>query len=209
MSRSREAAPAPGQAPELYRAAKLQDLSAVRRLLASGAEVDVRNHHDRTPLFAAATRGYAEIARELLSAGADPNAFDERHDSPFLEAGAGGYVEVLSACLDHGADVRSTNRFGGTALIPACERAHLPAIRLLLSAGVDPNHVNRLGWTGLHEAIILGDGSGRYVEVVRTLLTGGANPALADGDGTPPVQLARDRGYTQMVELLEEAAVRS
>lgn len=208
MSRSREAA-VPGQAPDLYRAAKQEDLPAVRRLLAAGAEVDVRNHHDRTPLFAAATRGYAEIARELLAAGADPNAFDERHDSPFLEAGAGGFVEVLSACLDHGADVRSTNRFGGTALIPACERAHLPAIRLLLSAGVDPNHVNRLGWTGLHEAIILGDGSGRYFEVVRTLLAGGADPTLPDGDGASPLRLALDRGYVQIAELLEDAAVHS
>ena len=35
---------------------------------------------------------------------------------------------------------------------------------------MEVDHVNRLGWTALHEAIILGDGSQRYVDTVRELV---------------------------------------
>ncbi|WP_259606789.1 ankyrin repeat domain-containing protein [Microbacterium neungamense] len=101
--------------------------------------------------------------------------------------------------LEHGADLRSTNRYGGTALIPASERGLLSIVEILLEAGVDPNHVNNLGWTALHEAIVLGDGSEKYVRVVRALIGGGADVTIPDGDGVLPRDLASQRGYDAIV----------
>ncbi len=40
---------------------------------------------------------------------------------------------------------------------------------------MDVNHVNRLGWTALIEAIILGDGSQKYADIVTLLIDGGAD----------------------------------
>ena len=72
-------------------------------------------------------------------------------------------------------------------------------MRILLEAGVDPNHVNNLNWTALHEAIVLGDGSRAYVDVVRALIDGGADVTIPDGDGTLPRELAESRGYDEIV----------
>jgi len=156
-----------------------------------------------TALVAATKANHIDAARALIDAGADVNAKDDIQDSAYLYAGARGHDEILRLTLDHGADLTSTNRFGGTALIPASERGLLSTIEILLDAGVDPDHINNLNWTALHEAIVLGDGSDAYVDVVRTLIDGGADITIRDGDGVLPVDLARSRGYDAIVALLE------
>ena len=53
-----------------------------------------------------------------------------------------------------------------------------------MRAGIDVDHVNNLGWTALHESVILGDGTERYVDTVRVLVAAGADvgiPAVNDG----------------------------
>jgi ankyrin repeat protein len=110
--------------------------------------------------------------------------------------------------LAAGADVRSTNRYGGTALIPASEHAHVAVVRMLIDAGVPVNHVNNLGWTALHEAIVLGNGDADHVQVVRMLLEGGADQGIPDGDGVLPRTLAEQRGFAEIVAVLDRAAGR-
>lgn len=55
------------------------------------------------------------------------------------------------------------------------------------------------------EAIVLGDGSPKYEEIVTLLIEGGANVNLADGAGRTPLTLAKDKGYTNIVNILEQA----
>ena len=143
-------------------------------------------------------------ALALFQAGADVNAKDAMQDSAYLYAGARGLDEILAMTLAHGADLRSTNRYGGTALIPAAERGHVATVRTLLRAGVAVDHVNRLHWTALLEAILLGDGGARHVQIVQLLLEAGADPELADGDGVTPLAHARQRGYTGIETLLRQ-----
>ena len=151
---------------------------------------------------------HVAAAKVLIQAGADVNAKDAIQDSPYLYAGARGHLEILKMTLNHGADLTSTNRYGGTALIPAAERGHVETVRTLIEAGTDIDHVNNLGWTALLEAIILGDGQQRHVDIVRLLLASNANAQLADKDGVTPVQHARRRGYSAIVKMLEQASAR-
>ncbi|WCM55523.1 ankyrin repeat domain-containing protein [Microbacterium sp. EF45047] len=153
----------------------------------------------RDLLAAAASGDAAAVRAVLIEAGADVDAKDDIQDSAYLYAGARGHDEILRMTLEHGADLRSTNRYGGTALIPASERGLLSTVEILLEAGVDPNHVNNLGWTALHEAIVLGDGSEKYVRVVRALIDGGADVTIPDGDGVLPRDLAAQRSYDAIV----------
>ena len=125
--------------------------------------------------------------------------------SLYLYAGARGHLDILRMTLAHGADLRSTNRYRGTALIPAAERGHVDTVRTLIDAGVDVDHVNRLGWTALLEAIMLGDGSERYVRIVQLLVAGHANVNLADSNGETPLQHARQRGYGAIERVLVAA----
>lgn len=60
---------------------------------------------------------------------------------------------------------------------------------------MEVDHVNRLGWTALHEAIILGDGSQRYVDTVRELVAGRADVELAPcGDNVSPTAHGQSHG---------------
>ncbi|MDH3695330.1 MAG: ankyrin repeat domain-containing protein, partial [Gammaproteobacteria bacterium] len=78
----------------------------------------------------------------------------------------------------------------------------------LIKAGAPLDHVNSLHWTALIESIVLGDGGQRHTEVLKMLLDAGANTNLADRAGNTPLTLARDRGYSEMIHLLELASAR-
>lgn len=189
----------------LLAAASDGDAAGVRGALDDGADPEARGAGGMTALVAATKANHVETARVLIEAGADVNAQDDIQDSAYLYAGARGHDEILLFTLENGADLKSTNRFGGTALIPASERGLLSTVQILLEAGVDPDHINDLGWTALHEAIVLGDGSDVYVEVVAALLAGGADASIADGEGTSPRELAARRGYDAIVAVIDAA----
>jgi uncharacterized protein len=192
----------------LIAAAERGAVEEVERLLRDGAPVDERDARGRTALLVATIHNRVEVARLLIAAGADVNAKDHAQDSPFLYAGAEGRLDILRMTLAAGADLRSTNRYGGTALIPACHRGQVETVRELLKTAIDVDHINNLGWTALLEAIILGDGSARYVEIVRLLVDAWANPNLADRDGVGPLTHARRRGFRAIAEILEAAGAR-
>ena len=193
---------AAGQDAELIRAAETGDAAAVKRLLADGASVRARDARGRTALLAATQGNHVAAARLLVGAGADVNAQDEIRDSAFLLAGARGYLEILKLTLAAGADLKSTNRYGGTALIPACHYGHVETVRELLKTKINVDHVNNLGWTALLEAVILGDGGPAHIEIVRLLVAAGANVKIADRQGVTPLEHARQRNYTAIVEIL-------
>jgi len=189
--------------PSLVDLAGQGNVTAVKQALEQGADIEQRDKSQRTPLMAATQENQIEVARLLIEKGADVNARDSIEDSPYLYAGARGLQEILRMTLSHGADLKSLNRYGGTALIPASERGHVETVQTLIDAGVPVDHVNRLGWTALIEAIILGDGSDKYAQIVTKLIKGGADVNLADGKGQSPLTLATQKGHRNIIEILK------
>ena len=63
-------------------------------------------------------------------------------------------------------------------------------------------------WTALIEAIVLGDGGPRHQATLKALLDAGASVRLTDRQGQTPLQLARARGYKDMVKMLETAGTK-
>ncbi|HET6758767.1 MAG TPA: ankyrin repeat domain-containing protein, partial [Propionibacteriaceae bacterium] len=129
-------------------------------------------------LIKAAWHNDLRRARALIAEGADVNAKDNTVQSAYLISTSEGYLELLDLTLKHRADVDSKDSFNGTGLIRAADRGHADIAGRLVQADVNINHINNLGWTALHEAIILGDGSGRYVDTVRVLVAAGADLRL-------------------------------
>ncbi len=147
-------------------------------------------------------------ARDLIRAGADVNAKDETVQSAYLIATSEGYLELLELTLRRGADVDSLDSYDGTGMIRAADRGHHDIVGRLVQAGVRVDHVNNLGWTALHEAIILGDGSQRYVDTVRVLVAAGADVRLPSvRDGVTPLQHAEANGFATIAETLRRALV--
>ena len=154
-------------------------------------------------LIDAAWDNDVDLATRLVDAGANVNHQDRTQQSAYLIATSEGYLEFLNLTLDNGADVTSLDSFNGTGLIRAAERGHVDIVDRLLQTDIDVNHINNLGWTALHEAIILGDGTDRYIRTVQLLLDHGADPTLpSQTDGTSPLEHAENRDQTKIVDLL-------
>ncbi|MFB6456824.1 ankyrin repeat domain-containing protein [Chitinophaga sp. Hz27] len=179
-------------------------LQAVEKALQQGVAVNTQDAKGHSLLLLAVHGRQYEMAKLLVTHDADVNLQDNIQDSPFLYAGATGQNDMLKLFLEHGARFDVFNRYNGSALIPACERGHIETVRLLANTqGFPIDHINRLGWTGLLEAIILGDGSQKYQEIVKILMAAGTNINIADKDGVTPLQHARKSGYTAIVKILE------
>lgn len=203
----------PALSQRLIAAAEAGNLPEVRALLAQGAGVTARDINGRTALVAAAYGAHLEVAQALIDAGGDVNAQDYSRQSAYLIAtseigGSQRALEFLRMTLRAGADVRSLDSYNGTGLIRAADRGFTEIVRELLTTNIAIDHVNRLGWTALLETIILGRGDAQHVEVLRLLVQAGANVNLPDATGRSPLFHARERGYREMVAILEAAGAR-
>jgi hypothetical protein len=198
-----------GLETELHIAAKANDAARVKALIDGGAGIDARDKAQRTALLAATRANAIDAAAALIAAGANVNAKDNIRDTPFLYAGAEGRLDILRLILATGtANLKDTNRYGGNALIPAAHHGHPETVRELLKTEIDIDHINRLNWTALLETIILSDGGPTHQDILKQLIEAGANVNIPDGEGVSPLAHARQRGYAEMVKMLEAAGAR-
>ncbi len=187
---------------QLLRAASAGDADDVAAALRAGADIEARDERRRTALLIAATEDHVDVARLLVDLGANPDALDDRHDTPWLVTGVTGSVAMLETLLPANPDLTIRNRYGGISVIPASERGHVAYVRRVVQTDIDVNHVNDLGWTALLEAVILGDGSEPYQQIVRILLDAGADPSIADNDGVTALQHAEQKGQDAVARIL-------
>ena len=189
---------------DIFNMVKRNDLPAVSKALENGANVNAVDDGRRSLLLIATISHETEMASFLIKHGADVNLQADNLDSPFLYAGASGQVELVRLYLAHGARFDIFNRYNGSALIPACERGHIETVKLLANTkGYPIDHVNRLGWTALMEAVILGDGSKKYQQIVQILKDAGAKLDIPDNDGITSLQHAKSRGFNEIARILK------
>ena len=176
---------------------------------AARGDVNARDGYGRTPLHVAAFARQADAIRALAQAGADLNALEnDRYDAVTIAAVADDEA-TLRVLLQLGASAQQvTSRYDGTALIAAAHLGHDGVVRQLIAAGAPLDHVNNLHWTALIESIVLGNGGPRHQATLQALLKAGASHALTDRQSVTPLQLARQRGFDAMVQMLEAAGAK-
>jgi ankyrin repeat protein len=192
----------------LHAAAHAGDVQRIQKLARRPA-LEARDNNGRTPVHVAAFARQREAIRALAKAGADLNRLDrDRYDAVTIAAVADD-EETLRVLLALGASAKQvTSRYDGTALIAAAHLGHDGVVRQLIAAGAPLDLVNNLHWTAAIEAVVLGDGGPRHQKTLQALIAAGANLQLADRHGNTPLQLARSRGYSDMVRMLEQAGAR-
>lgn len=212
MAAQAQVAPSPSELAAytgLHAAAAKGDLAEIERRVAAGDSKEAMDDRLRTPLHVAVFQKRHDAARLLLRLGANPDRVEvDRYDIVTIAAVAND-VPMLKIALDGGGNARAiTSRYDGTALIAAAHLGHAEVVRMLIAAGAPLDHINNLGWTALIESIVLGDGGKNHTDTLAALVKAGANVNIADRNGVTPLQMAKNRGYAEMVRLLEAARAR-
>ena len=190
----------------LHAAAQRGDVSFIKAKPHSKDALNATDNYGRTPLHVATFAKQRDAIRALVKADADLNRLEkDRYDAVTI-ASVADDEETLRVLLQLGASAKlTTSRWDGTALIAAAHLGHDGVVRQLIQAGAPLDHVNNLHWTAAIEAVVLGNGGARHQASLKALIDAGANLKLTDSQGQTPLQLARTRGFNDMVTMLEKA----
>ncbi|MHC5353378.1 ankyrin repeat domain-containing protein [Myroides sp. LJL115] len=184
---------------------KNRQLDKVKLALEQGANVNSTDSSNNPLILIATLNKDNAMANLLVDYKADVNLQGNNLDSAFLYAGASGQTQLVELYLNNGAKFDVFNRYNGSALIPASEKGHIETVKLLANwPGYPVNHVNRLGWTALMEAVVLGDGSKTYQDVIQILLDASADKNIPDSKGVSALTHAKRMGYTKIAQMLED-----
>lgn len=100
-------------------------------------------------------------------------------------------------------NVDDQNPNGSTALMFAAFAGKAIVAEHIIKAGANINHINNNGHTALMSAAAHG-----FKNTVTLLLQYNADVAPKDGEGLTALDYARENGYTEIIALLEAAAVK-
>ncbi|KAI1125655.1 ankyrin repeat-containing domain protein [Nemania abortiva] len=180
----------------LLAACSIGHVSSAARLLARGANANLKTHDGATPLHVAAYCGHVDIVRLLLENGSDLEIRDRDRWTPLVAASHGGHVEAVRLLLDRGAEREVQTEFD--PLIIAIYRGYTQLVKLLIEKGASlcvksPN--------GLSPLVIASDLG--HAEIVRLLIANGANPGASSRIGlTTSLLAASSQGHVEVVEIL-------
>ena len=184
-------------------AAQQGDVKKLTFCLEQGVDINTCNRQGQTAIILASLHKQYDCVAALISAGADINQQDQTCLNPFLLSCLNNDLTLLRLILPASPDLNRLTRFGGVGLTPACEKGHLDIVNVLLTqTNINVNHTNFVGWTPLLEAIVLNDGGATQQAIVALLLEKGASPHLTDKYGKTPLELAREKGFEAIAQLL-------
>lgn len=128
---------------KLHNAAMRGKIDPVKKLLADGAKVDVRQERFQgTPLQYAANHGHVEIVQLLIKSGAKVDARDTQGRTPLMWAADSGRPDVIRELLKAKADIRAVDNHGSTALHFAALSKKKEAAQLLVDSGAKTDALN-------------------------------------------------------------------
>lgn len=188
--------------PLLIACTYADNIEVVRLLLDAGAGIEDHDRYGETVVTSASKQGGTELLELLIAAGADirgGGGLGER--APLVWAAGAGHADTIDCLLRHGAG-RDAEALNGSLFVAAV-RGHTDVVRLLLEHEADPS--TACGFAGYTPLMGAAYSEALKTEIVRMLLQRGANVQLKAANGETALSLARKRGHTEIVDLLEQA----
>lgn len=111
----------------------------IELLLERGADPNLKDARNQTPLFGAASSGNPRSIQVLVASGARVDARNAGGDTPLHRAVVERRLDNARVLLDSRADVNAVNGSGMTPLHVALDTADEHVVRLLLERGADVN----------------------------------------------------------------------
>jgi len=167
-------------------------------LLQHGASVNAVDARGRSATWVAASLGDLEQLRALLAAGGNADSADQDGMTPLAAASLGGKTDVVEALLRARASAAHADHHGDTPLHVAAAAGQVAVVQALLRAAPPLDAVNQSGDTALIAASRNG-----HTEVCRLLLSAGSRSALRNKNRQSAGDVARNRGFTALADLLD------
>lgn len=183
------------------------DENVLKFLIKHGANVNLTNSHDRTPLHVAVAEGNKTAVDILLSAkGIDVNM--QAHDGKTalmmaLESKSQHNNYIVNKLLEKKeTNVQITDKKGANALTYAVSHGNKGLLTYLLNrGGADVNYADNEGNSLLHTAVSRGD-----EECLNVLIhTAGIQLNAKNKAGVTPLMIAAQLGYQRFVKLLSDS----
>ena len=135
----------------LMKAVRHDDVAAVDKLIAGGADVNELDPNGDAPLVMAAYLGHTEIVRKLLDAGADVGAVDPSMRATALHAASyAGRTDAARLLIEHGIDIDKQGPVNGyTALHDAIWQNNIDTAKVIVDGGANLRLKNHDGQTPL------------------------------------------------------------
>jgi hypothetical protein len=144
------------ESPSIHQAIAARDRGAVEQMLSAGADLEEREEHGRTPLYAASRDGQADLVIALIAAGAQPNAPNFAGITPLHVAAARGHTDIVRTLVANCAEIDARDLQKRTPLYLAAARGHREVARILVANGADVNARLPGGSTPLQVAMTFG-----------------------------------------------------
>ena len=191
-------------------------------LLGQGARIGLKASDGATALHLAAEAGRADVVTLLIDHGASVSALDQMKHTPFTIALVSGHLEIADKLLRLGADVNQrTEPFSVTPVMWAALSGRVNQVDFLIRSGSDVQARDARGQTPLHHAVvgavagvvktewdergnsIVLEKPGNVEQVVKRLLSAGADARVKDNDGMSPSDWAKKGRLHEIGGLLE------
>ena len=185
----------------LVKAVKFDDVKAVQKALAQGADPNATDSHGMPLIVLAAREKSDNVAAALM---ADPKTdlekLDAAGENAMMLAALNGDTDLVKALIDKGAEV---NKKGWAPLHYAAANGHDDIVKLLLdhSAYVDAGSPN--GTTPLMMAA-----RGNHLSTVKVLLDGGADSRVKNQLGLTALDFAKRYHAKDVAEAMEDMYAR-
>ncbi len=186
----------------LFAAIDNNDLEEVKILIKEGANLEeIRKLPPRTVLMRAIEKENLNIVKTLIKAGANVNnSYDSYY--PLRVAIEHKNLEIVKLLIKNGANVNAKDKYNArTALMTAVSNNSPEIVKLLIKNGANINAKDDVdGETALMHAVFYGNS-----EIVRLLIERGADVNLRDKYARTALMQARERGNTEIIDLLKAA----
>lgn len=191
---------------ELPDACKNGDLDIIQDFIDSGNDVDTILISNYSLLHFAASYANRKVINFLLQVGAKLNNCIDGY-TPLMslcnathDTGEDG-LECLKLLLESGASANAKSRFKETPLMQACSSRKSKEFieELLKHVNEGINDQDTDGRTALFYAV-----RNNEIEVAKLLIEHGADPLLTNDNGITVKEVARAKGYLDMLEFLDE-----
>ena len=170
----------------------------VVKLLANGANVNIRDNNGLTPLYHAAEEGKLEIVKCLINFGAWVDLKDTVNNyAPLHAAAEEGHKDVVKLLIEKGANVNICNKDLESPLHIAVENKNLEIVKYLVESGATIDIKDKYDETPLHVAA-----NQNQLEVVKYLVENGAKIDPKNKHNHTPYYLAVKNDCQNVAEFL-------